>query len=96
MANRTPGLAFKRGAVPGTVEHGLSGIVVDGVEDAPAVLPASIAVDRTRIRRRFEERFSLERRACDDIALHGEVLSRGGASARVPAGMADQPARDAA
>ena len=82
--------------MPEIVEHGLAGFVVDGVENALSMLPRAIALDRMRIRRRFEERFSIERMASDYTALYREVLSGAAASARVLASTAAQPARDAA
>jgi glycosyltransferase involved in cell wall biosynthesis len=96
MASATPVLGFRRGAVPEIVDHGLTGFAVDDIAGAFAMLPRAIAFDRMRIRRRFEERFSVERMASDYTALYREVLSRGAASARVLASTADQPARDAA
>jgi glycosyltransferase involved in cell wall biosynthesis len=34
MANGTPVVAFKRGSVPEILDHGVTGIVVDNVEEA--------------------------------------------------------------
>jgi glycosyltransferase involved in cell wall biosynthesis len=95
MANGTPVVAFKRGSVPEILNHGVTGIVVDNLEEALAMLPQALALDRQRIRRRFEERFSVERMASDYVALYDEVLRRGTINARVIR-TADQPSRDAA
>jgi glycosyltransferase involved in cell wall biosynthesis len=96
MANGTPVVAFRRGAVPEILDHGVTGIVVDDVEEGLASLPQALALDRKGIRRRFEERFSVERMACDYVALYSEVPRRGSANTLVLARTADQPARDAA
>jgi glycosyltransferase involved in cell wall biosynthesis len=96
MANGTPVVAFKRGSVPEILNHGVTGIVVDNLEEALAMLPQALALDRQRIRRRFEERFSVERMASDYVALYDEVLRRGTVNARVVTRTADQPSRDAA
>jgi glycosyltransferase involved in cell wall biosynthesis len=95
MANGTPVVAFKRGSVPEILDHGVTGIVVDNVEEALAMLPQALALDRQRIRRHFEERFSIERMASDYVAIYDEVLRRGTINARVIR-TADQPSRDAA
>ena len=58
MANGTPVIACRRGAAPEIVDHGVTGFVVDGVDEAVAVVPRSIALDRRAIRRRFEQRFT--------------------------------------
>ena len=96
MANGTPVVAFRRGAVPEIMDHGVTGIVVDNVEEALAMLPQALALDRQEIHGRFEKRFSVERTASDYVALYDEVLRRGTVKARVLTRTADQPTRDAA
>src|SRR5262249_31314058 len=81
MANGTPILAFRRGSVPEVVEHGVTGFVVDSIEDAVAAVPHALALDRREIRRRFEERFTVERMACDYVALYSEVIRRSSVAA---------------
>jgi glycosyltransferase involved in cell wall biosynthesis len=77
MANGTPVIAFGRGAVPEIVDHGVTGFIVNDVDEAVAAIPRAKALDRNAIRRRFEERFSVERMARDYLARYGEVLRRG-------------------
>lgn len=96
MANGTPVIGFRQGSVPEIIDDGLTGFIVDSVDAGLAALPQAIALDRTRVRRRFEERFTVERMAHDYVALYGEVLSRSAANGLVLARTADQPARDAA
>ena len=55
---------------------GVTGFVVDSVDGAVAAIPGAAALDRTGIRRRFEERFSVERMARDYIELYDDVLRR--------------------
>ena len=77
MANGTPVIAFRRGSVPEIVEPGVTGFIVDSIDEAVAAIPLARALDRTVIRRRFEERFSGR--------AHGARLSRAvrrGAAAR--------------
>ncbi len=80
MANGTPVIAFRRGSVPEIVEPGVTGFIVDSIDEAVAAIPLAKALDRTVIRRRFEERFSVERMAHDYLEVYGEVLRRGSAA----------------
>jgi glycosyltransferase involved in cell wall biosynthesis len=81
MANGTPVIAFRRGSVPEIVEHGVTGLIVDNVDEAVTAVPLARALDRVAIRRRFEERFSVERMVRDYLALYDAVLRRGTAGA---------------
>lgn len=80
MANGTPVIAFNRGAVPEVVDHGVTGFIVDSIDEAVAAVLQAMALDRNVIRRRFEERFAVDRMARDYVALYGEVLRRGSVS----------------
>jgi glycosyltransferase involved in cell wall biosynthesis len=96
MANGTPVIGFRRGSVPEIIDEGVTGFVVDTADAALAVLPRALELDRRAVRRRFEERFSVERMARDYVALYEEALHRRNADALVLAHTAPQPARDAA
>ena len=74
MACGTPVLAFKRGSVPEIIEDGVTGYVVDTIEEALEKLPLTLALDRRRIRAEFEHRFSARRMACDYVALYQSTL----------------------
>jgi glycosyltransferase involved in cell wall biosynthesis len=74
MANGTPVIAFGRGSVPEIVEHSVTGLIVDSVDEAVAAVPLARTLDRVAIRRRFEERFSVGRMARDYLALYDAVL----------------------
>ena len=70
MACGTPVIAFRCGSVPEVVEHGLTGYVVDSVDEAVEAVRALDRLDRAAVRRRFEERFTAERMARDYVALY--------------------------
>src|SRR5262249_26406326 len=70
MANGTPVIAFGRGSVPEIIDRGATGFVVNSVDEAVAAVPLAKALDRGAIRRRFEERFSVERMARDYLVLY--------------------------
>ena len=81
MASGTPVIAFGRGSVPEIIDHGVTGFVVSSVDEAVAAVPLAKALDRDAIRRRFEERFSVERMARDYLVLYNAVLRRGAVDA---------------
>lgn len=75
MACGTPVLAFRCGSVPEIIEDGVTGFMVDTMEEAIAALPRVIALDRKKVRRRFEERFSATRMAKDYIEVYRSLLA---------------------
>jgi len=75
MACGTPVLAFRCGSVPEVVEDGLTGAIVDTMDEAIAALPRVIALDRKKVRRRFEQRFSATRMAKDYVAIYRSLLA---------------------
>jgi glycosyltransferase involved in cell wall biosynthesis len=81
MANGTPVIAFRRGAVPEIVDDGVTGFIVDSIDEAVAAVSWATALDRRAIRQRFEERFSAERMAHDYVELYTELLHPIAASA---------------
>ena len=82
MACGTPVLAFRHGSVSEIVDQGVTGAVVDTMEEAVMLLPQVLALDRRAVRRRFEQRFSSARMAADYVALYGSLLKRPSISER--------------
>ena len=76
MACGTPVLAFRCGSVPEVIDQGVSGIIVDNLEEAVRALPRVIALDRRAVRRRFEERFTATRMAKDYLGVYRSLLKR--------------------
>ena len=70
MACGTPVIAFNRGSVPEIVEDGVTGFIVEDVEGAIAAVSRLHTLDRTRVRRRFEERFTARRMAMDYLDVY--------------------------
>ncbi len=69
MACGTPVIAFNRGSVPEIVEDGLTGFIVED-EGAMAAVCRLPTLDRAKVRRRFEERFTARRMAEDYLAVY--------------------------
>ena len=74
MACGAPTLAFRRGSVPEIIDDGVTGVIVDGMEQAAAALPRVLGLDRRAIRRRFEERFSAALMAKNYVNLYRSLL----------------------
>jgi glycosyltransferase involved in cell wall biosynthesis len=73
IANGTPVIAFRRGAVPEIIDDRVTGFIVESVDEAVAAVPWAKALDRPAIRRNFEDRFSVERMTRDYMALYSEI-----------------------
>jgi glycosyltransferase involved in cell wall biosynthesis len=76
MACGTPVLAFRQGSVPEIVDPGLTGVIVDDLDEAIRKIPELLSLDRRRVRQRFEERFSATRMARDYLSLYHALLER--------------------
>jgi glycosyltransferase involved in cell wall biosynthesis len=76
MACGTPVLAFRRGSVPEVIDPGVTGMIVDSVEEAIRVLPRVLTLDRRKVRRRFDERFSATRMAKDYLRVYRWLFER--------------------
>jgi glycosyltransferase involved in cell wall biosynthesis len=76
MACGTPVLAFRHGSVSEIIDDGVTGRIVDTMEEAVAALPQVLALDRGNVRRRFEARFSATRMAQDYVNLYEKLLRR--------------------
>jgi glycosyltransferase involved in cell wall biosynthesis len=74
LACGTPVLAFRCGSVPEIIDEGLTGAIVETMEQAIAALPLVIAFDRDGVRQRFEQRFSATRMAKDYVNVYRSLL----------------------
>jgi glycosyltransferase involved in cell wall biosynthesis len=74
MACGTPVLGFRCGSVPEIVDENVTGCIVDTIEEAIAELPRVIALDRRKVRERFEQRFSATRMAKDYLTVYRSLL----------------------
>jgi glycosyltransferase involved in cell wall biosynthesis len=76
MACGTPVLAFRRGSVPEVVDDGLTGRIVENIEEAILTLPRVLSLDRRAVRRRFEERFTSTRMAKNYLRVYKALLAQ--------------------
>lgn len=74
MACGTPVIAVKRGSMPELIEHGIDGFLIDGIDAAVEAVAAASSLDRHRVRRTIEERFTLDRMVDDYIAVYQRAV----------------------
>jgi hypothetical protein len=82
LACGTPVLAFRNGSVPEVIDSGVTGEVVDSVDEAICKIGSVLALDRGRVRRRFETRFSAARMALDYAKIYRQLTSVGATRVR--------------
>jgi glycosyltransferase involved in cell wall biosynthesis len=82
MACGTPVIAWSSGAMPEIVDQGVTGFIVDSLEDAVASVPDMLRLDRRKVRAAFERRFSAERMTRDYVSAYMRLI---GASAEARA-----------
>ena len=52
------------------IDEGVSGMIVDNIDQARIALVQVAALDRRKVRRRFEERFTARRMATDYVRVY--------------------------
>jgi glycosyltransferase involved in cell wall biosynthesis len=70
LASGTPVIAWRRGSVPEVLEDGVTGYVVDSVEEGVRAVARIESLSRAICRRVFEERFDASRMARDYLAVY--------------------------
>lgn len=75
MACGTPVIAWPRGSVPEVVEDGVTGFLVRSIDAAVHAVHSVHQLDRARVRREFDRRFTGERMAYDYLRLYRQLLA---------------------
>lgn len=70
----TPAVVFRRGSVGEVMEHGVSGLIVESVDEAVEACRRVGSLDRAAVRNTFERRFTASRMARDYVALYRRML----------------------
>lgn len=70
MACGTPVVAFRCGSVPEVIDEGVTGFVVDSIDEAVIAVDRAKSLSRAKVRERFEARFSATRMANDYLELY--------------------------
>ncbi len=76
MACGCPVIAFRRGSVPEVMDDGITGFIVDNVEEAIAACGRLGELDRSRVRAQFDKRFTSRRMAADYVTVYEELIAR--------------------
>jgi glycosyltransferase involved in cell wall biosynthesis len=76
LACGTPVIACRCGSVPEVIEDGVTGFVVDSVEEAVAAVGRVGQLSRRRCREEFERRFSVQRMVRDYLRLYRRLLEQ--------------------
>ncbi|POY37320.1 glycosyl transferase [Solitalea longa] len=74
MANGTPVIAFNRGSVPEIIDNGLTGYIVNDIQDAIKAVNNISMISRTECRRVFEQRFTVERMAKRYLEIYSKLI----------------------
>jgi glycosyltransferase involved in cell wall biosynthesis len=74
LACGTPVVAFRGGSVDEIIEDGVTGFIVDNIEDAVAAAQRVHTIDRHACRASFERRFSATRMAADYLELYRTAM----------------------
>ena len=75
MACGCPVIAMRRGSVPEVMDDGVTGFVVDNVDEAVAACGRLDEIDRDGVRAQFEKRFTSRRMAEDYVRLYEQLIA---------------------
>jgi glycosyltransferase involved in cell wall biosynthesis len=78
MACGTPVVAYRGGSVEEIIEPGVTGFIVDGLEEAVRAVKRAVTMDRRQCRQAFERRFTVERMARDYVSIYERVIDGAG------------------
>jgi glycosyltransferase involved in cell wall biosynthesis len=84
MACGTPVIAFPCGSVPEILTDGVSGFIVNSIEEGVDAVGRLGTLSRERCRQVFEERFTAERMARDYVALYERMIRQMSGAVRAP------------
>jgi glycosyltransferase involved in cell wall biosynthesis len=96
MACGTPVIAWRCGSVPEVMQDGVTGFVVDNLDDAVRAVGRVAELSRARCRQVFEERFTAARMARDYLAVYRRLTHEPEARARGASSPAPARRRSAA
>jgi len=75
MACGTPVVAYRAGSVPEVIDPGLTGFIVESVDQSVEALKKIQSLDRRLCREVFERRFSSGRMAVDYLKIYEKMLT---------------------
>ncbi len=78
MACGTPVIAYRKGSMPEVIDEGVTGRLVDDVDQAVAAVTGIAQIDRAGCAARARERFSADRMVDDYLAIYRKIVSSKG------------------
>jgi hypothetical protein len=75
MACGTPIVAWRRGSVPEVIDEGVTGFMVEDIDEAVAAVHKARSLSRQAVRERFEQRFAIERMAHDYVRVYQSLAA---------------------
>ena len=75
LACGTPVIAYPCGSVPEILAHGVTGFLVQSMEEAVGAVRSLASIERATCRRVFEERFTSDRMARDYVAAYERIIA---------------------
>ena len=75
MACGTPVVAWRRGSVPEVIDEGVSGFMVEDIDEAVDAVHKARSLSRRAVRERFEQRFTIERVAHDYVRVYNSLAA---------------------
>ncbi|MFQ5873838.1 MAG: glycosyltransferase, partial [Dehalococcoidia bacterium] len=76
MACGTPVIAYRRGSVPEVMVDGVTGFVVDTLDEAVKAVNRVASLDRRKVREVFERRFTARRMAEDYLKVYTYLIQQ--------------------
>ena len=75
MSCGTPVIAWKNGSVPEVMADGVSGRIVESMEEAVSAVDDVLGMDRAQVRAYFEERFTVSRMTRDYVDIYARLIA---------------------
>jgi glycosyltransferase involved in cell wall biosynthesis len=80
MACGTPVVAYRSGSVPEVITDGVSGFIVETIDEAVDAVGRLPEISRERCRASFEERFTVDRMASNYVTVYERLIDERQAS----------------
>jgi len=76
MNTGTPVIAWRHASVPEVVDDGVTGVLVETIDEAVEAIDRVSILDRELVRERSQQRFSVERMARDYLSIYDTLVKR--------------------
>jgi glycosyltransferase involved in cell wall biosynthesis len=74
MACGTPVIAWRCGSVPEVIDEGITGFIVESIDEATLAVAKARQLDRAKVRAQFDRRFTAERMARDYVDIYERLI----------------------